>query len=182
MTKKSNEHPENRNSYVVGTLVASCIMFLRVIIIAWGIYPKILTAIWIPATVMFFGLSGMALYYFLESLKEKVVPIDSNEKKEYESPFQLIPAIEFAGLIAVIKFLSIVGKAYENTIPPEISNYGLAIVSGLADVDAVNMIYSGNAKAGLISLIIASTTILIAVMSNNIMKATVAYHFGEKEF
>ncbi len=57
MTKKSTEHPENRNSYVVGTLVASCIMFLRVIIVAWGIYPEILTTIWIPATVMFVGLS-----------------------------------------------------------------------------------------------------------------------------
>lgn len=34
MTKKSNEHPESCNTYVVGTLVASCIMFLRVIIMA----------------------------------------------------------------------------------------------------------------------------------------------------
>jgi uncharacterized membrane protein (DUF4010 family) len=182
MTKKSKEHPENRNSYVVGTLVASCIMFLRVIIVAWGIYPAILTTIWIPATVMFVGLSGMAVFYFMESRKEKLIPEDPNERKEYESPFQLIPAIQFAILIAVIKFLSIIGKSYEHIIPPEISNYGLAIISGLADVDAINMTYSGNAKAGLVSLIIASTTILIAVMSNNIVKASIAYRFGEKEF
>ena len=55
MTKKSTEHPENRNSYIVGTLVASCIMFIRVIVVAGIIYPTILTSIWIPATVMFVG-------------------------------------------------------------------------------------------------------------------------------
>ncbi len=183
MTKKSNEHPENRNSYVVGTLIASCIMFLRVIIVAWGIYPNILTTIWIPAMVMFVGLSGMAVYYLIESHKEKVIPVDLTEKKEYESPFQLIPAIQFAGLIALIKFLSIVGNAYKNKdIPVEIFHYSLGIVSGLADVDAINMTYSEGARDNLYPLIIASTTILIAVMSNNVVKASIAYRFGEKEF
>lgn len=182
MTKKSTEHPENRNSYIVGTLVASCIMFIRVIVVAGIIYPTILTSIWIPATVMFVGLSGTALYYYLQSRKEPTAPVDENEEKEYESPFQLWPAIQFAGLIVIIKFLSIVGKAMENIIPPEVSNYGLAIISGLADVDAINMTYSGNAKAGLISTVIAATTILIAVMSNNVVKASIAYRFGEKEY
>jgi uncharacterized membrane protein (DUF4010 family) len=182
MTKKSNEHPEHRNTYVVGTLVASCIMFLRVIIVAGIIYPTILTSIWIPATVMFIGLSGMALYYFIQSRQETGVPVDTTEKKEYESPFQLLPAMQFAGLIVIIKFLSIVGKTLENSIPPEISNYGLAVISGLADVDAINMTYSEGARDGLFALILASTTILIAVMSNNIVKASIAYRFGEKEF
>jgi uncharacterized membrane protein (DUF4010 family) len=49
-------------------------------------------------------------------------------------------------------------------------------------VDAINLTYSSNAKAGIISAIIASTTILIAVMSNNIVKASIAYRFGEKKF
>lgn len=182
MTKKSTEHPENRNSYIVGTLVASCIMFIRVIVVAGIIYPTILISIWIPATAMFIGLSGTALYYYFESRKEPTAPVDENEDKEYESPFQLLPAIQFAGLIVIIKFLSIVGKSLEHIIPPEISNYGLAIISGLADVDAINMTYSGNAKAGLITTVIATTTILIAVMSNNVVKASIAYRFGEKEF
>ena len=182
MTKKSTEHIEHKNTYVVGTLIASCIMFLRVIIVAGIIYPTILSTIWIPASVMFVGLSGMAVYYYIESRKELSVPKDENEEKKYESPFQLIPAMKFAWLIVIIKFLSILGKVYEDTIPPEISNYGLAIISWLADVDAINMAYSEWAKAGTVSLIIASTTILIAVMSNNIVKASIAYRFGEKEY
>ncbi|MBP9779160.1 MgtC/SapB family protein [Candidatus Gracilibacteria bacterium] len=182
MTKKSKEHPENCNTYVVGTLVASCIMFLRVIIMAGGIYFSILTTIWIPATIMLVGLLIMTFYYYIQSRKETTHQSNLTEKKEYESPFQLLPAIQFAGLIVLINFLSIVAKAFEHIIPPEISNYGIALISGLADVDGINATYSGNARDGVTSLIIASTTILIAVMSNNIVKASIAYRFGEKEF
>lgn len=183
MTKKSTEHTEHRYAYVTATLLASCIMFLRVIIVAFVIYPPILASIIIPALIMFVGLAGYAGYTYLQTRKESSKPatIDT-EEKEYESPFQLIPAMQFAGLIVVIKFLSILGIIYKDTIPPEISNYGLAIISGLADVDAINMTYSTGAKSGDFTTIIAATTILIAVMSNNIVKASIAKRFGEREY
>lgn len=41
---------------------------------------------------------------------------------------------------------------------------------------------SEGAKDGSIPLFIAATTILIAVMSNNTVKASIAYRFGEREF
>ncbi len=182
MAHKSKEHIEHRNSYVVATLVSSCIMLLRVIIVAGVIYPAILWTIFFPSLAMFLGLLIVSWYFHFFSPFEKWVVSLEREVKAYESPFQLLPAIQFAGLIVVIKFLSILGSVYQNQIPPEISNYGLALISGLADVDAINMAYSGNAKAGITTLIIAATTILIAVMSNNVVKASIAYRFWEKEY
>ena len=44
------------------------------------------------------------------------------------------------------------------------------------------MAYSTGAKSGDFTLVIAVTTILIAVMSNNVVKASIAYRFGEKEY
>jgi uncharacterized membrane protein (DUF4010 family) len=41
---------------------------------------------------------------------------------------------------------------------------------------------SEGAKDGSIPLFIAATTILLTVMSNNTVKASIAYRFGEKEF
>ena len=70
MTKKSTEHSEHRYSYVTATLLASCIMFLRVIIVAFVIYPPILESILIPALIMFAGLAGYAVYTYLLSNKE----------------------------------------------------------------------------------------------------------------
>jgi uncharacterized membrane protein (DUF4010 family) len=158
-------------------------MFLRVIIVAFVIYPPILGSIIIPAFVMFLGLSGYALYTYMQTRSEKAKPIDiATGEKEYESPFQLVPAMQFAGLIVIIKFLSILGKVYQDYIPQEISSYGLALISGLADVDAINMTYATGAKAGDFTTIIAATTILIAVMSNNVVKASIAKRFGEREY
>lgn len=182
LTRKSKEHPEHTDSYIVGTLIASCIMFLRVILVAAYISFSILESIWIPAICMFTGLVGMTLYYFLKTKKEHIVLESDEKKREYESPFQLLPALQFAGLIVCIKFISQVGIIYKEVIPLEVSSYFIGLISWLADVDGVNYIYSNAAKTGEISLLIASTTILIAVMSNNTVKAMIAYRFGQKEF
>lgn len=73
MTRKSTEHPEHANSYTVATLIASCIMFLRVVLVAAYLYIDILASLWIPATAMFFGLAGMTLYYYLKTRNEKII-------------------------------------------------------------------------------------------------------------
>lgn len=182
MTRKSTEHPEHRNSFAVATLLASCIMFLRVVLVAFIIYPPIIDSILIPGGMMFLGLSTMALYYFFESRYEKIVATAEEKKDSYESPFQLLPAIQFAGLIVVIKFISSLGFIYKDMIPLDISSYFLGLISGLADVDAINLTMSEWARDGKISLFIATTTILIAVMSNNTFKASVAFRFWEKLF
>lgn len=182
MTRKSTEKSQHRNSYVVATLLASCIMFIRVVLVAFVIYPPILTTILFPASVMFMGLLAMTGFIFFQARKEVSTKEIETETKEYESPFQLLPAIQFAGLIVIIKFLSVIGKSYSHIIPPEIYNYGLALISGLADVDAINMAYSTGARSGDFTLVIAATTILIAVMSNNVVKASIAYRFGESGY
>lgn len=44
------------------------------------------------------------------------------------------------------------------------------------------MAYSTGARSGDFTTIIAATTILIAVMSNNIVKASIAKRFGEQKY
>jgi uncharacterized membrane protein (DUF4010 family) len=182
MTRKSNEHPEHANSYAVATLLASCIMFIRVIVVAAYLYIAIIQSIWIPATVMFIGIAWTTLYYYLKTKNERITVKVDEKKREYESPFQLLPALQFAGLIVLIKFISQVGVIYKDVIPLEVSSYFIGLVSGLADVDGVNYIYSTGAQSGEFTLLIAATTILIAVMSNNTVKASIAYRFWEKNY
>ena len=57
MTRKSKEHPEHRNSYATATLLAACIMFIRVVVVAAYIYPPILDSIVISGGIMFLGLA-----------------------------------------------------------------------------------------------------------------------------
>lgn len=81
-----------------------------------------------------------------------------------------------------IKFLSGAGLIYKDFIPLEAFYYILALVSGLADVDAINMDMSEKSLAGTVPLVVAATTILIATLSNNTVKASIAYFKGEKVF
>jgi uncharacterized membrane protein (DUF4010 family) len=94
MTNKSKSHPGNRYAYASATLIASCIMFVRVIIISGFYSPTILQTIITPAAVMFMTLVGSAYYYYYLSKRERIVKTE--EKAVYQSPFQIVPALQFA--------------------------------------------------------------------------------------
>lgn len=187
MTHKSNAHPGNRHAYAAATLIASCIMFIRVVAISGFYSPTILSNIIIPAGVMFITLVGSAYYFYKKSKKDRLVKVE--EKDEYKSPFDLISALEFASIVVVIKFIAGVGLIYKSDMQnwlwdnaDKIFYYLLGALSGLADVDAITQDMASKAGEALLPLIIASSTIIIAVISNNIVKASIAYRFGEKEF
>jgi uncharacterized membrane protein (DUF4010 family) len=71
----------------------------------------------------------MVGYFYLQSKKKQPIADEEDKKQEYESPFQLLPAIQFAGLIVIIKYLSILGDVYKNSVPPALSNYFLGLIS-----------------------------------------------------
>lgn len=182
MTNKSKEHPENRNAYIVATLIASTIMCIRVIAISGFYSSEILAVVMIPALCMLSGLIGTAYYFYRKIGAEAGKNIPTEENTAYESPFRLLPAIQFAGVIVAIKFLSGLGIIYKEYLNPQIFNYALGAISGLADVDAITQDMASKAWEGSIAMMIAASTILIAAMSNNIVKASIAYRFGERLF
>ncbi len=185
MTNKSKQHPEYRNTYIAATLIASTIMCIRVIAISGFYSREILNVVTIPALCMLVGLLGTAYYFYRQTPKVWVVKKDEPtplENTEYESPFRLIPAIQFALVIVVVKFISGLGLIYRDILDPRIFNYALGAMSGLADVDAITQDMASKAAEGSILLTIAALTILIAAMSNNIVKASIAYRWGEPLF
>jgi uncharacterized membrane protein (DUF4010 family) len=185
MTNKSKQHPEHRNAYIVATLIASTIMCIRVIAISGFYSSEILRVVMVPALCMFAGLIGTAYYYYRQYSPTTLVKKEEGiieEQTEYESPFRLLPAIQFAGVIVAIKFLSGLGLIYKEYLDPRIFNYALGAISGLADVDAITQDMASKASEGSIAFTIAASTIIIAAMSNNIVKASIAYRFGEKLF
>ncbi len=113
MTEKSKKDIANIDSYITSTLVANLIMFIRVLIVA-SFYAgsALLSVLIIPESVMILSLVGFIVYYFVKNRnkKQKVVV----EEKSYESPFQILPAVKFALIILVVKFLSALGMTYES--------------------------------------------------------------------
>lgn len=182
MTNKSHQSSENHASLVAATLVASIIMCARVIVVASVFNPAILSTIIFPAMAILLGLAGSVWYFYKKSLRAPKKSLVTEKKEEYESPFELLPAIKFALVILGIKFISGIGVLYQEYIPVEAFYYILGAISGLADVDIITMEMGQKSQAETISLVVATTTILIAVISNNIVKALLAYRMGEKKF
>jgi len=94
MTQKSKEDPVNINSYVVGTLLASCIMFLRVFAIVFFFSFTLFQEFIVPAGAMFVTFLGATGYFYIQSRKAKKVHIDDG--KTLRSPFRIAPALKFA--------------------------------------------------------------------------------------
>lgn len=178
MTKKSTEDIHNRYPYILATLLANSIMFIRVIVITAFFAPFLLGTILIPAIVML-AVFLISIGYFLHrSHKEGIQAKKIRVEQEFDSPFQIGPALKFAIFILFIKFISGAIQLFEI----KSLYYLLAVVSGFADVDAITQDMATKAHEGMIIPFVATTSILIAVMSNNIVKGSIAWRFGEREF
>lgn len=180
MSEESKKYPKNSSLYTTGTLLASGVMFIRVIAIVWFVFTSLLSFIFIPALAMFTIFMVFTGYFYFTSRNEKSAKIHIEEK--VQSPFRISPALKFAGFILMIKFIAAIWIIYKDVWGESLFYYTLWIVSGLADVDAITQTMASDASLGSLGIVVAGTTILIAVMSNNIVKWSLAYRFGERQF
>lgn len=182
MAEKSKRYKTNNSIYVLGTLIASCIMFLRVILIIVLFNAALLVDISIPSLVMFFTLLSAVWYFYYKSRQEKSITSEVDIEKKVESPFQITPALKFAWFIIIIKFISWIWILYKEVWGEWIFYYILWIISGLADVDAITQTLAVESWDGNVQAKVAVFAILIAVMSNNLVKWSMAWKFWDKSY
>ncbi len=183
MSESSKKDLKNTSMYVVSTLLASTIMFVRVIIIVLFFNINMLSSIIYPSLFM---LSGMVLYmvYFYYSSKDREASNNSNlsfEEKKYKSPFSIVPALKFASFVLFIKFIAWVWALYKD-IWWDYFFYILWVISWLADVDAISQTMAVDAVDWKVWAELAAITIIIAVISNNLVKGSIALKFWERKF
>jgi uncharacterized membrane protein (DUF4010 family) len=103
------------------------------------------------------------------------------EEKKYSSPFSVWPALKFAGFVLIIKFVAGVGWLYKD-VWWDYFFYILWVISWLADVDAISQTMSVDALDGKVWVSLAVITIIIAIISNNFVKWSIALKFWEKTY
>ncbi len=182
MTEKSKSDKTNIPFYTLWTIIASSIMFLRVIFIILLFDISLLWDIYIPSLVMFWVFVWMGVYFYVNSKRHWLESGKVKVETDAESPFTIAPALKFALFILFIKFLSSLGMTYKEVWWEQIFYYVLWVISWLADVDAITQTMAVDARDWLIMSKVAVYTILIAVMSNNLVKWSIAVKFWEKSF
>ena len=182
MSESSKKDKRNTDLYVVSTLLASTIMFIRVIIIVLFFNINMLSAIIYPSGFMFVWIVLYIVHFYLKSKKKDIVVKTTDfEEKKYSSPFSVWPALKFAWFVLIIKFVAGVGGLYKD-IWWDSFFYVLWVISWLADVDAISQTMSVDALDGRVWLSLAVITIIIAIISNNFVKWSIALKFWEKTY
>lgn len=145
-----------------GLLATSGLMFPRVLAEVALVNRSLLTGLWLPLTVAGLVYLLGALYCLWRSAR---VATDSLELP-LKNPFELGPALRFAGLLALILLLV---EAARHLLG-DTGIYLIAVLSGMTDVDAITLSLSRSARGELDNQV-AILGIYLAVLSNSLVKA-----------
>ena len=149
-----------RNIIAAGVLVASATMFVRVLVLTAVLNPGLAKSLSLPTLAMALWLFAAAA---LNTRKSEHASLDSFKLR---NPVELGQALQFGLLLALIILATHAARAWLG----EAGIYLLAIVSGIADVDAITISMS---RLGLaeVSIRSAAIAVLAATMVNTLTKA-----------
>jgi uncharacterized membrane protein (DUF4010 family) len=162
----------NHDPFVIGVVLASSIMFIRVLLEVLVVNSDLLKFVILPIGLM--ALAGFISALIIWNFEKK----DRKQHIEFESPFTLGPALKFSVFFAAVLFFSKLGQLLYGSK----GIYLASALSGLVDVDAITLSMSSLAASGDITSSVAVTAITIAVASNTVVKGGIAYMFGAKQF
>ena len=153
----------------VAILAACSAMFARVLVVVgiadFALFPKLAA----PLGAMALTSAGIAIVMVRgASGKSK-----TSDGVSFKNPFELKSALAFGLLYALILFIAKAASVY---VGPS-GLYASALVSGLADVDAITLSLTELHRAGTTSSV-AVTGIVLAVATNTLVKAAIAALVG----
>ncbi|MFP4155437.1 MAG: MgtC/SapB family protein [Halothiobacillaceae bacterium] len=156
------------NLLAAGILIACATMFPRMLIITSVVNWSLAVALAWPIAVMtVVSYLAAAVVWWLGAQDRHA------DQVRLQNPFELKPALIFGAMLAVIMLLSRALNEYFD----ETGVYLLALISGLADVDAI-MLSLADMAGDRISLETATLAVLIAASANSVVKAGLALGIG----
>lgn len=157
---------------VVGTVIASSTMFIRIIFEIAIINPALL-----PELTFFFvfmGIVGYLIAFFLYNHSKH----KEHAKVKVTSPFSIGPALKFGFFFMFVLFFS---KLFSILFGSS-GVYLVSFFSGVADVDAITISLLDLAKNSQISERTATIGIVLAAFANTLFKGGIAYYLGSRHF
>jgi uncharacterized membrane protein (DUF4010 family) len=166
-------HEQHPHVFSGGIVIASGMMYLRLIVLLALFSPQLLSLLWIAFLILAVAAIGFGWLW-----TRRADPNIDKVVREYEpkNPLELTTAFVFAGLflsmlIATQLAVTYLGKAGVNT---------LAAIMGVTDVDPFIMGMT-QAAGTLTPLKVAAGAVTIAAASNNFVKGIYAYSLADRK-
>jgi uncharacterized membrane protein (DUF4010 family) len=156
--------------FALAILLAWSIMFVRVMVEVAVINPALLKVLWIPLTAaLAVSLAYCAYLYRAQSLGKQ------EEQDKFTNPFELMPALTFGLIYAVILVMANAARMYLG----DAGIYVSSIASGLADVDAITLSLAElSLEPGGLELDTAARGVVLAAVSNTLVKGAIVLGMG----
>lgn len=172
MSDRARREPAISSGCTLAIVLASTVMFGRILAIVAVLNVSLLRFVAFPMSAMMLG-GAIATGMLYRGSR----PLAAAEEVHFKNPFELGSALKFGVLFSVVLIASKAGPQYFGSS----GSYITGLVSGAAEVDAITISMSRLAHEGL-DPNIATTTILIAAISNTAVKAGMALAVGGWSF
>ncbi|MGW8226724.1 MAG: MgtC/SapB family protein [Anaerolineales bacterium] len=162
-SERSNREPSLAKPFSLAIMIAWTVMFARVLVEVGVLNPELLYLIWPPITAA--GVAGLLYCVFL-FFSQRTTEKDT---LEFSNPFDLLAAIKFGLLYALILVVARAAQLYFG----DTGVYLSSLVSGLADVDAITISLTQLTIEGTVSQTVAAQSIVIATIANTLAKGAI---------
>jgi uncharacterized membrane protein (DUF4010 family) len=169
--RRSREAPGAYRATLFVILIASAIAYGRVLIEISAVAPNRLAAMAPPLGVMLGWMTFLALLFFPLRKTESKIP-------DPENPAEMKSALIFGAIYAVVIFA--IGAAREHLGSSAL--YGVAIISGLTDMDAITLSTARLVEQDRIETATGWRLILTASLANLVFKAVAGFVVGGWRF
>lgn len=168
---RSKDLPALSGSFALAITLASTILFPRVLVEIALVHSPLLSRTLLPlGSMMLAGLAGGWWLYRRASPAES----EADDPVSLENPLRLRTAITFALAFGLV--LLVIEAA--NASFGDVGVYLASALAGLADVDAIALGSANLAAEGALAESVSAVSILLAVIVNTAVKATVALAVG----
>lgn len=157
-----------QNALAAGILWAWVVMCIRVLLMVALLHYPMFLALW-PTMAVMAALTLAAAWYYSRAGQADV----SSAHEQLHNPFSLLAATQFGLLFAVVLF--VVGLT-EHFAPAE-ALYWVALVAGIADVDAIALSMTELARQ-VDKTQLAASALVLAVLSNTVTKTVMVATLG----
>ena len=168
-SQRSRREPAMSSAFVLAIVVAWTIMFIRVVVMVALVDRELARGLALAlGWVVVAGLVvSLMLWRRSRSRETGVVTAGAN-------PFELSEAIKFGLMFGIVTVVAKAAEAYLGTA----GLYLAGAVAGLTDVDAISLSMANLSRTSPEILTIAQRTIVIAVISNTLVKCAMAAFMG----
>jgi uncharacterized membrane protein (DUF4010 family) len=154
-----------------GILLASCVMFPRVLFEVAVVNPGLVSQVVVPLATML--IAGVIAVYILWRRGRAEEPVDHGGV-ELSNPLRLKTAITFGLVFAVV----LVAVEAANEYFGSAGVYVASILAGITDVDSITLSVSNLSLKGLLDERVAAIAIILATIMNTIAKSVMAIVLG----